>query len=281
MKKQHKIVLVMAMVLLLLVALRFSIVGKNRQKTSMNSVADQNADSAGAALVKSEAEEKNELLQIISDEASPRESLPDPLVEKLQALLDDDANREKTLRQAVAMTYGTEVQQRAAIDAFRWLGGREAKKALIRLRKEAYPATAEEAGRVLTHLLTEGLYIGREQKPLDDTKEETEVEESKVPEETEQTNFAEIENFDAAIWEEAILEAPQDMDREELLILMSAFPGTKSVPVLLNLLESENTEIREHALEYLEFVTYGEKITNRQQGEDWLAKNGAMENFAP
>jgi HEAT repeat protein len=214
---------------------------------------------------------------------------------QLQALLDDGGNRKKTISMAVAMTNGTVPQQLAAVEAFRWLGGREAVKALIKLRNEAYPEVAEEAGRVLGHLLATGLYAGNlseartvrdsdlegEQDAADGTEESAETDEDDKEEEEEADDTPEINVFDAALWEQAIREAPTEADREELLILLSAYPGTKSVPVLLNLLESENSELREHALEYLEFVTYGEEITTRQQGEDWLAKHGALEEFTP
>lgn len=212
-----------------------------------------------------------------------QESAPDPLVQELQDLLDDDASREQTLAKAIALSKDTVQRQAAAINALRWIGGREAAKALIRLRKEGYPEIADEAGRVLTHLLTEGLYSGRTPSGSPDDAGSGDQEQDSQPEtdEKEELDWPEAIPFDAAIWEQAILEAPMDADREELLILLSAFPATQSVPVLLNLLESDNQQIREHALEYLEFVTYGEKITTRQEGEDWLAKNGAMEEFVP
>lgn len=215
----------------------------------------------------------------------------DPKIKLLHDLLDDDSNREQTLALAYVLAEGNEQQQLAAIDAFRWLGGRMAQKALIKLRKTAYPSIATDAGQALTHLLTEGIYTGSSNplwtKSEDNSQNNAEAEDNKSiltenegEDSDEDVNFAEIVDFDAAIWEQAILEAPDENDRVELLILMSAFPGTDSIPVLLNLLESSDLQIREHALDYLEFVTYGEKITTRQEGEDWLARNGAMEQLA-
>ncbi len=294
MKRKSKLIIGGVVLLLILVAVRQMVLldsnpgsavdpdGTVKNGDAGNSGASSSLEGSGGTGLSAQASGTGENM--------PTVQVPDLKILQLQALLDDDSNRKKTLTMAVAMTNGTVPQQLAAIEAFRWLGGRDAIKSLIGLRNEAYPEVAEQAGQVLAHLLATGLYAENLSEVLtvrdpdpDNVPEDTEgaEETSGTDDEEEETELPLVAVFDAELWEKAIREAPSELDRDELLILLSAYPGTKSVPVLLNMLESETPELREHALEYLEFVTYGEKITTRQQGEDWLATHGAMEEYTP
>ncbi|NMA42916.1 MAG: hypothetical protein GX946_05995 [Oligosphaeraceae bacterium] len=216
-------------------------------------------------------------------------------LDELQDLLDDDDKQQESLAKALSLSRSHVVaQQLAAIDALRWLGGKESVRALIQLRKNATPIVAEAAGMALTHLLAESLHSGGlrsikteagasspdQGKNVDKTAQAEELaDDAEMEEEPSGLNiFADVE-FDAKLWEEAIIEAPTPAERDELLILLSAHPNTDTVPILLNMLESGNEELHAAALEYLEFVTFGVPISNRQEGEDWLATHGAMENF--
>jgi|GEM_PF-4442586 HEAT repeat protein len=218
-------------------------------------------------------------------------------LDELQDLLDDGDRQQESLEKALSMTRASsQDQQLAAVHALRWLGGREAIKALIQLRKNSLPLVAEQAGDALAHLLAESMYSGglrpagaastvsggkqgNEIQPADKEASEDLFDVDDLEDEPSFSDIFADQKFDAKLWEEAISEAPTPEDRDELLILLSTFPSSDTVPVLLNMLESGNEELHAAALEYLEFVTFGAKISNRQEAEDWLATNGALEDF--
>lgn len=218
-------------------------------------------------------------------------------LDELQELLDDGDRQQKSLEKALNLARSnSERRQLAAVQALRWLGGREAIKALIQLRKNSLPLVAEQASDALAHLLAESMYSGglrptgaagtvadgkqgNETQPTDKTPDEDLFDVDDLEDEPSFSDIFADQKFDTKLWEEAISEAPTPEDRDELLILLSTFPSSDSVPVLLNMLESGNEELHAAALEYLEFVTFGAKISNRQEAEDWLATNGALEDF--
>lgn len=189
-------------------------------------------------------------------------------VQELQKLLDDDSKHRESLAKALAMANGSIREQVAAIDAFRWLGGRKAMKALIQLRNQAYAPVADEAGNVLNHLLSEGLYqdgIRRDTTPDDGI---VALDEGLYDDELND----EDQRPDAALWLEAIQQAPDDNARDALLIILSAYPADQSVPILLQLLDSPDAAMRDSAKEHLQSITGGVEILTREQGEEWLAK---------
>lgn len=197
---------------------------------------------------------------------------PDELsVQELQDLLDDDSKHQDALAKALAMANGSIREQVAAIDAFRWLGGRKAMRALIQLRNQAYGPLADEAGNVLNHLLSEGLYndgIRRDDMPDDGI---VLLDEGLYDDELNDND----QRPDSALWLEAIQQAPDDNARDALLIILSAYPIDQSVPIMLQLLDSPDASVRDSAQEYLQSITGGEEILTREQGEEWLAKNTA------
>lgn len=163
----------------------------------------------------------------------------DPQIRILDDLLDGDDNA-ATLAQARRMAASPKAAVRsAALDALRWLGGHDAASELAGMLSDADPDIAAAAAGGLLSVLDE----------LDDPA------------------------LTAATLEQAIPKAAQDGAVESLFLSLSGLPEATSVPVLLNLLESKVAHVSALAKEYLEFVTGGQEITNRAQGEAWLREN--------
>ena len=162
----------------------------------------------------------------------------------LQDLMDDADRHQEAKAKAMSMAAsGSDLQQLAAVNALRWIGGLDAKKTLVKLMADAGEEVSDEALRVLSHLLAQDL-----------------VAEHPDP-------------FDPTVWKEAILNVGNNAERESLLVLLGAHPARDSVPVLLDLQESKDSDLAQLATEYLEANTGGTEIQNRQQGEEWLAKH--------
>ena len=192
-----------------------------------------------AGLAKMAAPEARGLLS--APAGSPEEKT---VLANLQDLMDDNSRHQEAKKQAMAMAAsGSDLQQLAAVNALRWIGGPDAKKTLVKLMADAGEEVSDEALRVLSHLLAQDL-----------------VAEHPDP-------------FDPTVWKEAILNVGNNAERESLLVLLGAHPARDSVPVLLDLQESKDSDLAQLATEYLEANTGGTEIQNRQQGEEWLAKH--------
>lgn len=177
----------------------------------------------------------------LASAGTPEEEKP---LTQLQECLDDEGRQLEALRLAreLAAT-GTVFQQQAAINALRWLGGPEAKATLVDLMRDGKAEVASEALQVLSHLLNHDLY-------------------AETP-----------DPFEPDLWKRAIVNAGDEGEQESLLVLLSAYPPQKSIPILLDLQESGDKALSDLATEYLENNTGGEEITNREQGEQWLAEH--------
>lgn len=157
----------------------------------------------------------------------------------LESLLDENDN-DAVLAQALKMTRSPDAAVRAAaLEALRWVGGNEAAEALADLVNDADAEVSREATSGLVSVLDE----------LDDPK------------------------LAAGLLEQAARKSPQGGDAEALFLKLSGLPEETSVPALLNLLEAEASHVSALAKEYLEFVTGGEEISTRAQGEAWLKEH--------
>jgi len=165
-------------------------------------------------------------------------------VSALQELLDDDAKHTQARVMAMTMAVtGSDYEQLEAVNALRWLGGQDAQKTLVKVMASAGEEAATEARYVLMHLLTEDL-----------------ITDSPAP-------------FDPSLWKEAIEAAGDESEQEAFMVLLGAHPPRHAVPVLLDLLESDDDNLKQLAQEHLEANTSGEEITTREQGEEWLTEH--------
>ncbi|MGI6354808.1 MAG: hypothetical protein GX937_03280 [Lentisphaerae bacterium] len=255
MNKKNRLVAVLLTVALLLLA--FLLAHSSRQAkpvttpAASNAAAEAESDAATSSTAATLAAEGHSTTAAKATPAyiklgAPLANSPEEqaVLVELQDLMDDAGRHSEAKAKAIAMAAsGSDLQQIAAVNALRWIGGSDAKKTLTQLMGSAGEEVSGEALRALTHLLTEDLVAERP------------------------------DPFDPALWKDAIQNAYNDAERESLFVLLSAHPPKDVVPVLLDLQESKDNSLAELATEYLETNTNGTEILNREQGEEWLAEH--------
>ena len=161
-------------------------------------------------------------------------------IDKLQDLLDDEDKRDEACAQAVKMAKeGDEDQILAALDAFRWLGGRDSKVALVELMKR----DDDLASRA-----TEALQSIFQADTIDDDR-----------------------NFDTDVWLDAFSALTDDAEREAFLILLTSNPPEVSAPTLIKLWQdAKDDSTKDLAREYFESLAGGIEILNVDAAQKWL-----------
>lgn len=160
---------------------------------------------------------------------------------ELQTLLDEEETEGRALNFALGMLNNSDAQRFAAMDALSWIGGREAKAALVKQLKTGSNQVAVRASEVLRDLFA---------KELNEEHDE----------------------FDGDIILAAINATADESEREAYFVLLTAHVPEDCVPVLMELLDSSNKNIQELAIEYMTSVASGEDITTREQAAQWLDK---------
>ena len=167
-------------------------------------------------------------------------------LDALQALLDDEEKHGEALKLALSMAdTGDDEQKNAAIETFNWIGGHEAKVALVKLLDTGGSVT-ENATSALIHLFQEDAQ--KQEEPFDE------------------------EAFVAA------LDKLVDADRDALFIVLSGYPVETAAPVLIKLMDTQNKAVREQVFETFESIAEGMTIANKADAEKWF-KNYLAENI--
>ena len=161
-------------------------------------------------------------------------------ISKLQELLDDEDKHEEALKQALKMSREGDADQiLSALDAFRWLGGREAKIALVELIKN---------GGDISSRAIETLQSIFQTDVVDDDRD-----------------------FDVDIWLDAFNALPDDAEREAFLILLTSNPPDISAPALIQLWQAtHDNDIKDMLKEYFEGIAEGEEILNVEDARKWF-----------
>ena len=218
----------------------------NKQNHSLdegdNHQVQENAGTGNAPLVIPEnAESTGDAGKVRDGKAQQKQEK----LEKLQALLDDEEKHEEALKLALSMVEkGDAEQKNAAIETFSWIGGHEAKVALVKLMDIGGMVSAS-ATSALIHLFQEDAQ--KQEEPFDE------------------------EAFVAAL--DKLVEA----DRDALFVVLSGYPVETAAPVLINLMDSQNEAVREQVFETFESMAEGTTIANKADAEKWF-KNYLAEN---
>lgn len=166
-------------------------------------------------------------------------------LEKLQALLDDEEQHDEALKLALSMVETGDAEQKiAAIETFNWIGGHDAKMALVALLDYG-GVVSENAVSALIHLFQEDAQDS--EKTFDE------------------------EAFVAA------LSKTEETNRDALFVVLNGYPMETAAPVLINLMESQNEAVRKQVFETFESMAEGTEITSKADAEEWL-KNYLAEN---
>ncbi len=177
---------------------------------------------------------------IDSSKVTPVSPASEKEINKLQELLDDEEKHDEALEQALKMVKAGDADQvLAALDAFRWLGGRESKKALVELIGQ---------GGDLASRATEILQSIFQADAIDDDRD-----------------------FDTDVWIDAFNALPDEAEREAFLILLTLNPTEICAPVLIKLWQdSQDNDVKDMLKEYFESIAEGEEILNANEAQKWL-----------
>ncbi len=165
-------------------------------------------------------------------------------LETLQKLLDDEETQEEALELALKMSEADYEQRIAAIDALNWIGGHEAKMALVKQLDYGGNVT-ENAMQALVH-------------QFQDDAQDTE-------------HAFDEEAFVAALY------LLGETERKALFIILCGYPTGDCARVLITLMDSQDEGIRKLAFESFESVAEGMEIQTKADAEEWL-KNYLAEN---
>lgn len=176
----------------------------------------------------------------VSANAGRKQQIQDK-IETLQGLLDDEEKHGEALKLALSMAETGDAEQKlAAIGTFNWVGGHEAKTALVALL-DTGGLVSENAASTLIHLFQED---AQKQEVL----------------------------FDEEVFVSA-LDKLAAADRDALFIILGGYSVEKAAPVLIKLMDSQNDAVRNQAFETFESMAEGAEIASKADAEIWLKKH--------
>lgn len=163
-------------------------------------------------------------------------------LEKMQALLDEaESKRDEVVAFALQLSKGNRLERAMAIDAFEWVGGKESSTALIDLLDDESVEVEERAFDVLKHLLQESM-------------------------------ITEVQLLDTNQWLEVMNTITDSNDLYAMFTLLSGFNVVTAAPVFIELYNSTNATLKNHAQEFMEFIANGEStIPTKEAAEKWFA----------
>ena len=192
----------------------------------------------------------------------PTDFRDQPELAILQAHLDEN-DEEQILAQAeyLMKTSTVPAVRVRAIEALRWVDRSRAAAVLTPVLSDGDTEVARAALDVYSSIL-EGF---GETLEYDEGMNELTLADIDVEEYTE-------------LWKTAIWNAGSVYDRDKLLIKLSSLTELFSIPIVLDMQESEMPELQSSGTEYLDFITYGTGVSNRAEAQDWLNRNGPSIN---
>ena len=205
-------------------------------------------------------------------------------------LMDDDSDEEVNrlrdfmdandtaaiIEQASFLASCNDTHRRAeAIEALTWVATPKAGMALLPLLNDSDEAIADGAFNALQHVLaTVGVQINGDVESGELTIGITMDDGSLVSaaEGEEDSDDSDSLDVNAAyeLWLNAIKAAGSDDDMEALLINLVGIDAKFSVPLLVDLQETDDSRLAALATEYLDMATNRSGVTNREEAAEWL-----------
>lgn len=185
------------------------------------------------------------------------EEAKDSELSRLQDILDTNVD-EDILAQAEFLVYSdSAVRRHGVIPALQWVGNPAAMRLLIPLLNDSDPDVAREA-----RLALEGIMDAMVNQVTSDDEGNLEVQDE------EDGTLDEI--YD--VYRDAILATEDESDCDMLMLKLSTMEVQFSLPVLVEILETGADWQKALALEYMDSVTHGDGVTNREEAIAWLQK---------
>ncbi len=185
------------------------------------------------------------------------EESQDSELSRLQDILDTNVN-EDILAQAEFLVYSdSAVRRHGVIPALQWVGTPAAMRLLIPLLNDSDPDVAREA-----RLAMEGIMDSMVNQVTSDDEGNLEL--------LDEEDGTLDETYD--VYRDAILATEDEGDCDMLMLKLSTMEVQFSLPVLVEILETGADWQKALALEYMDSVTHGDGVTNREEAIAWLQK---------
>lgn len=181
----------------------------------------------------------------------------DSELSRLQDILDTNVNEDILAQAEFLVNSDSAVRRHGVIPALQWVGTPAAMRLLIPLLNDSDPDVAHEA-----QLALEGIMDSMMNQVTTDDEGNLEVQDE------EEVTLDEL--YD--VYRDAIM-ATEDEDACDVLMLkLSTMEVQFSLPVLVEILETGADWQKALALEYMDSVTHGDGVTNREEAVTWLQK---------
>jgi HEAT repeat protein len=185
------------------------------------------------------------------------EEAQDSELSRLQDILDTNVNEDILAQAEFLVNSDSAVRRHGVIPALQWVGTPAAMRLLIPLLNDSDPDVAHEA-----QLALEGIMDSMMNQVTTDDEGNLEVQDE------EEVTLDEL--YD--VYRDAIM-ATEDEDACDVLMLkLSTMEVQFSLPVLVEILETGADWQKALALEYMDSVTHGDGVTNREEAVTWLQK---------
>jgi HEAT repeat protein len=185
------------------------------------------------------------------------EEAQDSELSRLQDILDTNVNEDILAQAEFLVNSDSAVRRHGVIPALQWVGTPAAMRLLIPLLNDSDPDVAHEA-----QLALEGIMDSMMNQVTTDDEGNLEVQDE------EEVSLDEL--YD--VYRDAIM-ATEDEDACDVLMLkLSTMEVQFSLPVLVEILETGADWQKALALEYMDSVTHGDGVTNREEAVTWLQK---------
>lgn len=201
-----------------------------------------------------ESDSENKGQSDAAEKVKPPKKKMDYEIERLQEFLDSNDN-EKILEQAEFLAKSDSVERRqASLSALSWVASPKAGEITAGLLQDPDPDVANDAHDTMEHILS-SIAIDIDE------------------DENGELVSAEFDLNEAMhTWHSAIWQASNDDNREQYLGSLSCTDVKFCIPVFLDMAESEDENLRNLGLEYLDKCTNSEGVTNREEARLWLLK---------
>ncbi len=185
------------------------------------------------------------------------EESQDSELSRLQEILDTNVNEDILAQAEFLVNSDNEVRRHGVIPALQWVGTPAAMRLLIPLLNDSNSDVAHEA-----QLALEGIMDSMINQLTTDDEGNLEVQDE------EEVTLDEL--YD--VYRDAIMATEDEDSCDMLLLKLSTMEVQFSLPVLVEILETGADWQKALALEYMDSVTHGDGVTNREEAVIWLQK---------
>ncbi len=185
------------------------------------------------------------------------EESQDSELSRLQEILDTNVNEDILAQAEFLVNSDNAVRRHGVIPALQWVGTPAAMRLLIPLLNDSNPDVAHEA-----QLALEGIMDSMVNQVTTDDEGNLEVQDE------EEVTLDEL--YD--VYRDAIMATEDEDSCDMLLLKLSTMEVQFSLPVLVEILETGADWQKALALEYMDSVTHGDGVTNREEAVIWLQK---------